>query len=133
MVRIDGDLDPANGENLLTALRTVLDTDERSRSEDVVRTPAQRRADALGKICRQWLESPDRPVVAGERPHLTLTVDAAALGGGSDVGGSGGGGGGGGERVAGVGRALRPSSITPDPSTSMPRGRLPATPRSCGS
>lgn len=68
MVRIDGDLDPANGESLLTALRTVLDTDARSGSDDAVRTPAQRRADALGEICRQWLESPDRPVVAGERP-----------------------------------------------------------------
>jgi hypothetical protein len=53
MVRIDGDLDPANGESLLTALRAVLDTDARSESEDGVRTPAQRRADALGEICRQ--------------------------------------------------------------------------------
>ncbi len=80
MVRIDGDLDPANGESLLTALRAVLDTDARSGSEDGVRTPAQRRADALGEICRQWLESPERPIVAGERPHLTVTVDAGALG-----------------------------------------------------
>ena len=80
MVRIDGDLDPTNGESLLTALRAVLDTDARSESEDGVRTPAQRRADALGEICRQWLESPERPIVAGERPHLTVTVDAGALG-----------------------------------------------------
>jgi hypothetical protein len=80
MVRIDGDLDPANGESLLTALRAVLDTDARSGGEEGERTPAQRRADALGEICRQWLERPDRPTVAGERPHLTVTVDAGALG-----------------------------------------------------
>jgi hypothetical protein len=80
MVRIDGDLDPTNGESLLTALRAVLDTDARSGSEEGVRTPAQRRADALGEICRQWLESPERPIVSGERPHLAVTVDAGALG-----------------------------------------------------
>jgi hypothetical protein len=85
MIRIDGDLDPANGESLLTALRAVLDTDARSGGRDGVRTPAQRRADALGEICRQWLESPERPTVAGERPHLTVTVDAGALGIGPDV------------------------------------------------
>ncbi len=88
MVRVDGDLDPETGESLLTALRAVLDTDARSGAQED-RTPAQRRADALGEICRQWLDGRGRPVVAGERPHLTLTVgiDAlvgAGLGGGSD-------------------------------------------------
>ena len=80
LVRVDGDLDPENGESLLTALRAVLDSETRSREADNDRTPAQRRADALGEICRQWLGGADRPVVAGERPHLTVTVDAAALG-----------------------------------------------------
>ncbi len=79
MVRVDGDLDPESGETLLTALRAVLDTDARSRDRDDERTPAQRRADALGEICRQWLERGDRPVVAGERPHVTVTVSADAL------------------------------------------------------
>ena len=88
MVRVDGDLDPENGESLLTALRAVLDAEARSRGADDDRAPAQRRADALGEICRQWLGGADRPVVAGERPHLTVTVDAAALG---LVGGGGGG------------------------------------------
>jgi hypothetical protein len=55
MVRVDGDLDPETGETLLTALRAVLDSDARSRGHDDDRTPAQRRADALGEICRQWL------------------------------------------------------------------------------
>jgi hypothetical protein len=80
MVRVDGDLDPETGETLLTALSAVLDAESRS-GPDLTddRTPAQRRADALGEICRQWLDLADRPTVAGERPHVTVTVDAAAL------------------------------------------------------
>jgi hypothetical protein len=79
MVRVDGDLDPETGETLLTALGAVLDAEARSRGEDDVRTPAQRRSDALGEICRQWLDRTDRPTVAGERPHVTVTVGAEAL------------------------------------------------------
>jgi len=78
MVRVDGDLDPETGESLLTALRAVLDAESRSGAEDD-RTPAQKRADALGEICRQWLDLAERPTVGGERPHVTLTVDADAL------------------------------------------------------
>jgi hypothetical protein len=59
----------------MTALRAVLDAESRSGVADD-RTPAQRRADALGEICRQWLDLADRPTVAGERPHVTVTVDA---------------------------------------------------------
>jgi hypothetical protein len=33
----------------------------------------------LGEICRQWLDRRERPVVAGERPHVTLTVGIEAL------------------------------------------------------
>ena len=80
MVRVDADLDPETGETLLTALRAVLDAGSRSGAPDD-RTPAQRRADALGEICRQWLDRSDRPNVAGERPHVTLTVGAEVLGG----------------------------------------------------
>lgn len=79
MVRVDGDLDPEAGETLLTALRAVLDAESRSRPQDDLRSPAQRRADALGEICRQWLDMADRPTVAGERPHVTVTVGAEAL------------------------------------------------------
>jgi hypothetical protein len=79
MVRVDGDLDPEAGETLLTALRAVLDAESRSRPQDDLRTPAQRRADALGEICRQWLDLADRPTVGGERPHVTVTVGADAL------------------------------------------------------
>jgi hypothetical protein len=77
-VRVDGDLDPENGETLLTALRAVLDDEARSgRADD--RSPVQRRADALGEICRQWLDRGERPEVAGERPHLTMTMGIEAL------------------------------------------------------
>jgi len=79
MVRLDGALDPETGEALMTALRAVVDAESRSRGEDDERTPAQRRADALGEICRQWLDRADRPAVAGERPHVTVTVDAEVL------------------------------------------------------
>jgi hypothetical protein len=79
MVRVDGDLDPEAGETLLTALRAVLDAESRSRPQDDLRTPAQRRADALGEICRQWLDMADRPTVAGERPHVTVTIGAEGL------------------------------------------------------
>jgi hypothetical protein len=82
MVRVDGDLDPETGDTLLTALRAVLDAESRSRDADDDRTPAQRRADALGEICRQWLDLTERPSVAGERPHVTVTVGADAIQGG---------------------------------------------------
>jgi hypothetical protein len=75
MVRVDGNLDPETGETLLTALRAVLDAEAKSGQPDD-RTPAQRRADALGEICRQWLDLADRPNVGGERPHVTMTVKA---------------------------------------------------------
>jgi hypothetical protein len=79
MVRVDGNLDPETGETLLTALRAVLDAESRSRAQGDDRTPAQRRADALGEICRQWLDLAERPSVGGEKPHVTVTVDANAL------------------------------------------------------
>src|SRR5205814_3129171 len=79
MVRVDGDLDPETGETLLIALGAVLDAEARSRTEEDTRSPGQRRADALGEVCRQWLDRADRPNVGGERPHLTVTVDIEAL------------------------------------------------------
>jgi len=77
MVRVDGDLDPETGQTLITALRAVIDADVGSTGD--LRTYAQRRADALGEICRRYLDSVDRPIVAGERPHLTVTVDLETL------------------------------------------------------
>jgi hypothetical protein len=78
LVRVDGDLDPETGQVLITALRSVLDAEERQPWTDH-RTFPQRKADALGEICRRWLDSTDRPQVSGERPHVTITVDLEAL------------------------------------------------------
>jgi hypothetical protein len=85
MVRVDGDLDPEPGETLLTALHAVLDSEARSLKRSDGRTPAQRRADALDEICRQWLDSSERPSAGGERPHVTVTVRAESLTQGGDA------------------------------------------------
>jgi hypothetical protein len=83
MVRVDGDLDPEAGEALLTALRSVMDAEAKGPgARGDPRTAAQRRADALGEICRGWLDRADRPQVGGERPHLTLTMGIETLRGG---------------------------------------------------
>jgi Domain of unknown function (DUF222) len=79
MVRIDGDLDPETGQTLITALRAITDVEARASNRPDLRTPGQRRADALGEVCRQWLASSDRPSVGGERPHVVLTVDLQTL------------------------------------------------------
>ncbi len=81
MVRVDGDLDAETGETLLTALRAVLDDEAKSGTAQDLRSPAQRRADALGEICRQWLDRGDRPQVGGEHPHVSLTVGVDVLSG----------------------------------------------------
>jgi hypothetical protein len=73
MIRLDADLDPDTGEPVLTAIGAVVDAGVRADREDP-RSPAQRRADALSEICRQWLDRKDRPAVAGERPHVTVTI-----------------------------------------------------------
>jgi hypothetical protein len=79
MVRMDGDFDPEGGGTMLAAVDAVLDAEARSRGVDDGRTPAQRRADALVEIARQWLEMQNRPVVGGERPHVTVIVDVDNL------------------------------------------------------
>jgi hypothetical protein len=81
LVRIDGDLDPETGETVVTALRSCVDAELRSPDPEDRRTPPQRRADALGEICRRWLDSTERPQLRGERPHVTVTVDLQTLGG----------------------------------------------------
>jgi hypothetical protein len=79
MVRVDGDLDPEAGQTLISALRAVQDAVARSSDRSDLRTPAQRRADALGELCRWSLDSWDRPSVAGERPHVVVTMDLDSL------------------------------------------------------
>jgi hypothetical protein len=79
MVRVDGDLDPETGQTLITALRAVQDAEARGSRGPDVRSPAQRRADALGELCRRWLDATGRPSVAGERPHVVVTIDLDSL------------------------------------------------------
>ncbi len=73
MVRLDGLLDPTTGEAVLTALdaatRPPVDGDSRSGSN--------RRAEALGAICEQWLRN--GTIDGGLRAAVTLTVDLDTL------------------------------------------------------
>jgi hypothetical protein len=79
MVRLEGELDPDGEEAVLTALQAIVDADIRAGGGLDMRTPGQRRADALHELARRYLDSSDRPAVAGERPHITLTVDIETL------------------------------------------------------
>ncbi len=84
MVSVNGLLDPVSGALLLTALNTkgrpssTADHGAADRSDDL-RTPAQRRADALGDICAEWLSAVNNATVGGVRPHLSVIVDRATL------------------------------------------------------
>jgi hypothetical protein len=78
MVRLDGNLDPETGATLGTALDAVTGAWARGGGDDP-RSAAQRRADALGEVCRGWLTHADRPIVGGERPHITVVADLDTL------------------------------------------------------
>ena len=77
-VRVEGVLDPVAGQTLITAIRSIVDAEIRLGEEDL-RTPAQQRADALVKMARYYLDSPGRPHVGGERPHVVVRCDLEAL------------------------------------------------------
>ncbi|ORL13869.1 HNH endonuclease signature motif containing protein [Prescottella equi] len=78
-VAVKGDLDAVTGEMLLTALSAL--TKPRNPMDDPAgaRTPARQRADAFAEILRRYLDSGDAPTEGGERPHLSLHVNAADL------------------------------------------------------
>ncbi|MBM4633429.1 DUF222 domain-containing protein [Rhodococcus hoagii] len=78
-VAVKGDLDAVTGEMLLTALSAL--TKPRNLLDDPAekRTPARQRADAFAEILRRYLDSGEAPVEGGERPHLSLHVNAADL------------------------------------------------------
>jgi hypothetical protein len=80
MVSVNGLLDPTTGATLLTALNAQMrpETPADGAPRDI-RTPAQRRADALGEICSEWLSSVNTATVGGVRPHLSVIVDHATL------------------------------------------------------
>ncbi|BCN68165.1 HNH endonuclease [Prescottella equi] len=78
-VAVKGDLDAVTGEMLLTALSSL--TKPRNPVDDPAgaRTPARQRADAFAEILRRYLDSGDAPTEGGDRPHLSLHVNAADL------------------------------------------------------
>ena len=79
MVRVDGLLDPETGETLLT----VLAAHEPARKHpNDTRTPAQRRADALGDIARHALACSEPEQHHGRRrgrPHMSVNCDLQML------------------------------------------------------
>ena len=79
MTSVRAELDAEDGQGLITAIRAQMDAETRSATGPDLRTPTQRRADALGEICRQWLASRERPSIGGERPHVVVTIDLETL------------------------------------------------------
>ncbi len=78
-VAVKGDLDAVTGEMLLTALSSLTKPRNPVDAQADVRNPAQRRADAFAEILRRYLDSGDAPIEGGERPHLSLHVNAQDL------------------------------------------------------
>jgi Domain of unknown function (DUF222)/HNH endonuclease len=81
-VSVQGMLDPAGGELLITTLRALMPPPA---PEDLC-TPAARRADALLDLCR--LASAHAPTAGGEKPHVTVTIDWEVLRGATTGGAS---------------------------------------------
>ena len=87
LVSVSGLLDPLAGSLLLTALDAKMRPPSAAEAEvegpsDVPLDPrswGQRRADALGDICAEWLDSENSGVVGGVRPHVSVIVDVATL------------------------------------------------------
>ena len=75
MLRVDGWLTPLAGEAFLAGL----DANTPPRSQDDHRSPRQRRHDALENLCRDWLDNGTTSHVGGEKPHINLVCDLAAL------------------------------------------------------
>ncbi|QCQ90044.1 HNH endonuclease signature motif containing protein [Rhodococcus sp. SGAir0479] len=78
-VAVKGDLDAVTGEMLLTALSAL--TKPRNPNDDptATRTAGQRRAEAFAEILRRYLDSGEAPIEGGEKPHLSLHVNARDL------------------------------------------------------
>jgi len=72
-VILDGDLDSDSGEVVLSALRLAESPDD----EAEIRTPSERRADALADICRYFLNHQTSRPGGRHRPHVNVVVDPA--------------------------------------------------------
>jgi Domain of unknown function (DUF222)/HNH endonuclease len=70
--RLDANLDPETGELLATALRLAQTPDS---DGETARCPATRRADALGDVCRFFLDHQQTRRGGRHRPHINVIVD----------------------------------------------------------
>jgi hypothetical protein len=78
MGNLQGTLPPELFHTVDTALGSIVNPT--FLSDDDARTFGQRRADALGDICRFYLDHNTNVVTSsGERPHITITVDYETL------------------------------------------------------
>jgi 5-methylcytosine-specific restriction protein A len=69
-VALSADLDALTGRTVAEAVAAA--TDPPCEGDD--RSPAWRRADALARVCRFFLDHADLPVEGGERPHLAFVL-----------------------------------------------------------
>jgi hypothetical protein len=74
---LDGVLDLEAAETLQAALMPLM-----TPGPGETRSAPQRRADALVDLARRTLDAGELPTLGGARPHLSVVVDAAALGSG---------------------------------------------------
>jgi uncharacterized protein DUF222/HNH endonuclease len=75
---VDGNLGGETGELLLTALRLAETGDAPG---EPTRTLATRRADALGDVCRFFLDHQTRRIGGRHRPHVNVVLDVDRHGG----------------------------------------------------
>jgi hypothetical protein len=73
MIKLDGLLDPAAGDLVMTALQAATPP----RRDGDLRSPRQRRADALTDLARTFLDSGH--AAGSEKPHLLVLTDLDAL------------------------------------------------------
>jgi hypothetical protein len=73
-VRVHGWLDRESAAVLRAAI-DPLSAPRRGPNETDLRSPGQRRADALTEVCQRVLATGNLPQTGGERPHLVVTLD----------------------------------------------------------
>jgi hypothetical protein len=72
---LKGDHDALGGATIKKAIDVATDKP----TEDDTRTAAQRRADAMVRICRAFLDHGEHPTEDGERPHIAIVVKLETL------------------------------------------------------
>lgn len=75
MVHLEGLLDAASGDVVLTALGAAMPVPAGHEE----RTAAQRRADGLAEVCAGWLAAGQAPAAGGVRPQVQVTVSLRTL------------------------------------------------------